>query len=288
MSQAREIRVKIASVKSTQKITRAMELVAASKMRKSQDRMAKSRPYAERIRAVLGHVAASHSEYNHPYLTARPQRRRVAYLVVTSDRGLCGGLNVNLLRQLLKELRQQEGAGVEIDLAVVGRKGEGFFRSVGGKVVALATHLGDEPGVSSLTGVIKVLLDLFDAGHLDAIYLASNQFVNTMLQKPRIRPLLPLEKLETTSAGRWDYLYEPDSSKELLDHLLLRYIESQVYQAVVENIACEQSARMVAMKNATENAGNLIKELQLIYNKARQASITREIAEIVGGAAAVE
>lgn len=288
MSQAREIRVKIASVKSTQKITRAMELVATSKMRKAQERMARSRPYAERIREVLGHVAASHSEYHHPYLVPRDNIKRVGYLIVTSDRGLCGGLNVNLLRQLLREFKAWDEKGVEIDLGLLGRKGEGFFRSVGGHVVALTTQLGDEPNLHRLTGTLKVMLDLYDAGQLDAIYIASNQFVNSMVQKPRIRQLLPLEKLESSTAGHWDYLYEPDSSKELLDGLLLRYLESQVYQAVIENIACEQSARMVAMKSATENAGNLIKELQLIYNKARQASITREIAEIVGGAAAVE
>ncbi len=288
MSQAREIRVKIASVKSTQKITRAMELVATSKMRKAQERMARSRPYAERIRDVLGHVAASHSEYHHPYLVPRGTVKRVGYLIVTSDRGLCGGLNVNLLRQLLREFKAWDAKGVEIDLGLLGRKGEGFFRSVGGHVVALTTQLGDEPSLQRLTGALKVMLDLYDAGQLDAIYIASNQFVNSMVQKPRIRQLLPLEKLESSVDAHWDYLYEPDNSKDLLDGLLLRYLESQVYQAVIENIACEQSARMVAMKSATENAGNLIKELQLIYNKARQASITREIAEIVGGAAAVE
>lgn len=288
MSQAREIRVKIASVKSTQKITRAMELVATSKMRKAQERMARSRPYAERIRQVLGHVAASHSEYQHPYMVPRTSIKRVGYLIVTSDRGLCGGLNVNLLRQLLRDFKEWDAKGVELDLGLLGRKGEGFFRSVGGHVVALTTQLGDEPSLQRLTGTLKVMLDLYDAGELDVIYIASNQFVNSMVQKPRIQQLLPLEKLDEGNHGQWDYLYEPDNSKELLDGLLLRYLESQVYQAVIENIACEQSARMVAMKSATENAGNLIKELQLIYNKARQASITREIAEIVGGAAAVE
>lgn len=288
MSQAREIRGKISSVKNTQKITRAMELVAASKMRKAQDRMTISRPYAQKIRNVVAHVAESHSEFNHPYLEARPEIKRVGFIVVTTDRGLCGGLNVNLLRALLKNLRQWEEKGVQIDLSIIGKKGESFFRTVGGNAVATVSQLGDEPELKDLIGVVKVMLDAFKHNELDAVYVVSNEFVNTMLQRPVIRPLLPLPKEQQKSQGHWDYIYEPDSSAELLEALLIRYIESQVYQAVVENIACEQSARMVAMKSATENAGNLIKELQLIYNKARQASITREIAEIVGGAAAIE
>ena len=288
MSQAKEVRTKIASIKNTQKITRAMELVAASKMRKAQDRMAVSRPYSEKIRAVISHVAASHSEFNHPYLSERPQRRRVGIIVVTTDRGLCGGLNVNLFRTLLRELKSWQENGIEVELCVIGKKGETFFKSVGGNVVALASHLGDAPEVKDLIGVVKVMLDRFNDEKLDAVYVAGNEFINTMKQSPFIRQLLPLEKDEQESQGHWDYIYEPDESGKLLEALLVRYIESQVYQAVVENIACEQSARMVAMKNATENASDIIRELQLIYNKARQASITCEIAEIVAGAAAVE
>ncbi len=288
MSQAREIRTKIASIKNTQKITRAMELVAASKMRKAQDRMAVSRPYSEKIRKVISHVAASHSEYSHPYLEERSKIKRVGFIVVTTDRGLCGGLNINLLRTVLKDMKSWEEKGVQVDLCIIGRKGESFFASVGGNVIATADHLGDAPELQQLIGIVKVLLDEFDKENIDAVYVASNEFVNTMVQKPVVRQLLPLEKSEQEAQGYWDYIYEPDSSKTLLEMLLVRYIESQVYQSVVENIACEQSARMVAMKSATENAGDIIKELQLIYNKARQAGITQEIAEIVAGAAAVE
>lgn len=288
MSQARETRNQISSVKNTQKITRAMELVAASKMRKAQDRMAVSRPYAQKIRSVIGHVAASHSEYKNPWLEERSEIRRAGIIVVTTDRGLCGGLNVNLLRHVVREMQQWDARGVDVELSVIGRKGESFFRSTGANVIAVASHITDTPEVRDLIGIVKVMLDAFDDGNLDVVYVAGNEFVNAMVQRPKIRKLLPLPRDEQQSQGRWDYLYEPDASRELLDKLLVRYIESQVYQAVVENIACEQSARMVAMKSATENAGNLIKELQLIYNKARQASITREIAEIVGGAAAIE
>lgn len=288
MSQARETRNQIASIKNTQKITRAMELVAASKMRKAKDRMELSKPYAQKIRQVIAHVAASHSEFKHPYLVDRDQVRRAGFIVVTTDRGLCGGLNVNLMRTVLRELKQQESQGIGIDLSVIGRKGESFFSSIGANVIGVASHLSDAPEVKQLIGLIKVMLDQFESGKVDKVYLASNEFVNAMVQRPVIHQLLPLPKLAQQSQGRWDYIYEPDSSKTLLEKLLVRYIESQVYQAVVENMACEQSARMVAMKNATENAGNLIQELQLIYNKARQASITREISEIVGGAAAIE
>lgn len=290
MSQAREIRTQIASVKSTQKITRAMELVAASKMRKAQDLMAKSRPYSQKIRDMIAHVAASTSEYKHPYLQVRDVKR-VGFIVVTSDRGLCGGLNINLFRKTLVELKGWQDKHVEIDLCLIGRKGKLFFKRHGGQVLGVAEHLGDKPAVQSLVGVVKVMLDHFDQAKLDAIYIASNEFINTMTQKPFVRQLLPLqqdEEEEQTSQGRWDYIYEPDSSKELLENLMVRYIESQVYQAVVENLACFQAAQMVAMKSATENAGELINDLQLVYNKARQASITQEIAEIVGGAAAVE
>jgi F-type H+-transporting ATPase subunit gamma len=289
MSQAREIRSKIASINNTQKITRAMELVAASKMRKAQDRMSASHPYSEKIRKVIRHVASSHAEYKHPYLQERNEIKRVGYIIVTTDRGLCGGLNINLLRKTVKELKAWHEKDVEVELCLIGKKGESFFKSAGGNVVAMTDHLGDAPDVHDLIGIVKVMLDHFDKGQLDAIYIASNDFINTMVQKPTIRQLLPLPKEEEGDvSGHWDYLYEPDSAKDLLTKLLIRYIESQVYQSAVENIACEQSARMVAMKSATENAGELIRELQLIYNKARQAGITREIAEIVAGAAAVE
>lgn len=290
MSMAKEIRGKISSIKSTQKITRAMELVAASKMRRAQDRMALSKPYSEKIRHVIHHVAASHSEFQHPYMQRREPVRRAGFIVVTTDRGLCGGLNVNLFRQLLKKMKALTDAGVEVDLCVIGRKGEAFFNQHGGNIVSSASHLGDTPSLQDLVGVIKVILDRFDEGQLDTVYLAYNEFINTMLQRPVIRELLPLlpEASEAETSHYWDYIYEPDDAKDLLTMLLVRYIESQVYQGVIENIACEQSARMVAMKAATENAGDLIDELQLIYNKARQASITQEIAEICSGAAAVE
>lgn len=296
MAQAREIRGQITSIKNTQKITRAMELVAASKMRKAQERMATSRPYATKIRQVIRHVAGSSSEYRHPYLQARANVERIGYIVVTSDRGLCGGLNINLFRALLKFMQEQQQKGVNPDLCLIGRKGKLFFKRHAGGILGVVEHLGDSPAIQDLIGVVKVMLDNFDQGKLDAVYIVYNEFVNTMTQKPTIRQLLPLtaDSLGDTGAendnskGHWDYIYEPDSAKELLDKLLVRYIESQVYQAVVENLACFQSAQMVAMKSATENAGELIKELQMIYNKARQASITREIAEIVGGAAAIE
>lgn len=288
MSTAREIRTKISSIKNTQKITRAMELVAASKMRKAQDQMARSRPYSEKIRKVIRHVAASTSEFRHPYLQSREEIKRVGYIIVTSDRGLCGGLNINLFRAALNDMKKWDEKNIEIDLCLIGRKGTTFFKRHGGNVVAVADHLGDAPEVQELVGIIKVMLDRYDEGKIDAIYIITNEFINTMKQQPIINQLLPLPVEEKELQGHWDYIYEPDSSKDLLTMLLVRYIESQVYQAVVENIACFQAAQMIAMKNATENAGELITGLQLIYNKARQASITREIAEIVAGASAVE
>lgn len=291
MAQTREIRGQIKSIQNTQKITHAMELVAASKMRKSQELMATSRPYATKIRQVIRHVAQSSSEYHHPYLEERKNIERAGFIIVTSDRGLCGGLNINLFRALLRFMQEHTG---DHELCLIGRKGKLFFKRLTHHIVGAAEHLGDRPGVQDLVGVVKVMLDQYDQGKVDAVYLAYNEFVNTMTQKPVVRQLLPLMETETekeqdhATKGRWDYLYEPDSAKELLDKLLVRYIESQVYQAVVENLACFQSAQMVAMKSATENAGELIKELQTVYNKARQASITQEIAEIVGGAAAIE
>ncbi len=288
MSQLNSIKGKIDSVKKTRKITRAMEMVAASKMRKAQDRMQTSRPYAEKIREVIAHVAASRSEYHHVFLQPREVKSRVGYIVVTTDRGLCGGLNMNLFRSLLQEMNGFHEREIGVDLCLIGKKGEAFFKRHGGKVLGLANHLGDTPSVDDVVGIVKVMLDAFEKGELDAVYLASNDFVNTMLQRPVSRQLLPLVPDEKITQAHWDYLYEPDSARTILDILLRRYIESQVYQAVIENIACEQSARMVAMKSATDNAGDIIKELTLIYNKARQASITQEIAEIVGGAAAIE
>ncbi|MCL7461432.1 F0F1 ATP synthase subunit gamma [Pseudomonas sp. NW5] len=289
MAGAKEIRSKIASIKSTQKITSAMEKVAVSKMRKAQQRMAASRPYAVRIREVIGHLAKANPEYRHPYMVERPVKR-VGYILVSSDRGLCGGLNINLFKALIKNMKDWRDAGVEADFCVIGSKGASFFRSYGGNVIAAVSHLGEAPSVTDLVGSVKVMLDRFDEGKLDRLYVASNQFVNTMTQKPVVEQLLPLapsaEAQSGAKQGTWDYLYEPDA-QQLLDALLVRYVESQVYQSVVENNACEQAARMIAMKNATDNAGQLIKDLQLIYNKARQAAITQEISEIVGGAAAV-
>ncbi len=286
MAGAKEIRSKIASIKSTQKITSAMEKVAVSKMRKAQMRMAASRPYAERIRQVIGHLANANPEYRHPFMVDRPVKR-VGYIVVSSDRGLCGGLNINLFKALLKNMKQWHDTQVEADLCVIGNKGASFFRSYGGNVVAAVGNLGEAPSVNDLVGSVKVMLDAFNEGRLDRLYVVSNKFINTMVQKPVVDQLLPLEPGKGVTAERhWDYLYE-SNPVQLLDTLLVRYVESQVYQAVVENAAAEQAARMISMKNATDNAGNLIKELQLVYNKARQAAITQEITEIVGGAAAV-
>ena len=287
MAGAKEIRSKIASVQNTQKITKAMEMVAASKMRKTQERMAASRPYAETMRSVIGHLALGNLEYKHPYLEER-EVKRVGYLVVSTDRGLCGGLNINLLKKLLADMKEWSDKGVEVDLALVGSKAVSFFASVGGNVVGQVTGMGDDPQLSDLIGPVNIMLQAYDEGRLDKLYVVANKFINTMAQEPKILQVLPLppgddEELKEKS---WDYLYEPDP-KTLLDTLLRRYIESQVYQSVVENLASEQAARMVAMKAATDNGGNLIKELQLVYNKARQASITQELTEIVSGAAAV-
>ncbi|ETO92092.1 F0F1 ATP synthase subunit gamma [Legionella oakridgensis] len=288
MAGAKEIRSKIASIKNTQKITRAMEMVAASKMRKTQDRMRASRPYATKIYGVVRHIARATSEYRHPFMSAR-DIKRVGVIVITSDRGLCGGLNANLLRETISSMRPWHAQGKEVDLCVIGRKGQSFFKRVGGRVIASIDNLGDTPGVNELIGAVKVMLDAFYQGEIDALHVIYNEFVNTMTQRPIMKQLLPLPISEEDSKAlghHWDYIYEPDA-KELLDELLERYIELQVYQAVVENIACEQAAKMIAMKSATDNAGELIKEFQLAYNKARQAAITQELAEIVGGADAL-
>ncbi|MEL0028011.1 MAG: F0F1 ATP synthase subunit gamma [Perlucidibaca sp.] len=289
MASLKEIRSKVASIKSTQKITKAMQLVAASKMRKAQERMAAGKPYAQKIRQVVAHVANATPEYKHPYLIERPVKR-VGYIVVSSDRGLCGGLNINLFKRVVTSARDYQAQGVEVEFCLVGTKATTFFKNVGGKVVAAKTHLGDQPSLEALIGAIKVMLDHYDEGKIDRLYLVSNEFVNTMTQKPTLQQLLPLASEGDAGLGErnynWDYLYEPEA-KPLLDALLVRFIESQVYQGVVENVACEMAARMVAMKAATDNAGDLIRSLQLTYNKLRQAAITQEISEIVGGAAAV-
>ncbi|WP_203299206.1 F0F1 ATP synthase subunit gamma [Marinobacter sediminum] len=286
MAVGKEIRNQIGSIKSTQKITSAMEMVAASKMRKAQERMQATRPYAEKMRQVIGHVAKANQDYRHPFMEERDVKR-VGYIVVSSDRGLCGGLNGNVFKLLVREMREWKTKGVETDLCAIGQKGASFFRNYGGNVVAALTHLGDNPSAEQLIGNVKVMLDSFEAGKIDRLYLVSNQFVNTMTQQPQSEQLLPLPEGEDEDVGhQWDYIYEPDS-RPILDGLLPRYIESQVYQGVVENLACEQAARMIAMKSATDNAGSIIDELQLAYNKARQAAITQEISEIVSGAASV-
>ncbi|ACA89148.1 F0F1 ATP synthase subunit gamma [Shewanella woodyi] len=286
MANAKEIKTKIASVQNTQKITSAMEMVAASKMRKAQDRMASSRPYAENMRKVIGHVAQGSLEYKHPYLEVR-EAKRVGYIVVSTDRGLCGGLNVNLFKKVVADVKKQREAGAEVEFCPIGARSVQFFNSFGGQVSAHASGLGDAPKLADLIGTVRVMLQAYNEGKLDRLYVVFNKFVNTMSQTPVIEQLLPLPKSEEDEISHhWDYLYEPDP-KELLDTLLVRYVESQVYQGVVENIASEQAARMVAMKAATDNAGELISDLELVYNKARQAAITQELSEIVSGAAAV-
>lgn len=289
MSGAKEIRTKIKSVQSTQKITGAMEMVAASKMRSAQGRMKASRPYAEKIRNVVSHLAHAQPEYRHPFMAER-EIKRVGFIVVSSDRGLCGGLNSNLFRKLLPELRKCQDRGVEVDLCAIGNKGAQFLQRLSGNVVAQVTHLGDTPHISDLLGTIKVMLDAFRNGELDQVCLVYNEFVNTMTQTPQVETLLPLPALTDSVLDEqrysWDYIYEPDA-EHVLDELLQRYVESMVYQAVVENIASEQAARMVAMKSASDNAESVIEDLQLVYNKARQAAITTELTEIVSGAAAV-
>ncbi|HVT36941.1 MAG TPA: F0F1 ATP synthase subunit gamma [Nevskiaceae bacterium] len=286
MPGAKEIRTKIKSVKNTQKITRAMEKVAMSKMRKAQERMTLARPYAQLIRRTLGHLANANLEYKHPFTVER-QVKRVAFLIVSSDRGLAGGLNMNVFRATVRSIREWKDKGVEVDVALVGGKAISFFKRVGGKVLATASQLGDKPKIDQLLGTIKVLSDAYRDGQVDRVFLVSNSFVNTMTQRPTVAQLLPIEPVKDENLlEHWDYLYEPDA-KELLDSVLQRYVESQVYQAVIENAACEQSARMVAMKSASDNAGKIISKLQISYNKARQANITKELSEIVGGAAAV-
>jgi F-type H+-transporting ATPase subunit gamma len=287
MAGSKEIRAKIKSVENTRKITRAMEMVAAAKMRKAQDRMRAARPYAEKIRAVAAHLSRANPEYKHPFLVKREEYRNVGLIVVTSDKGLCGGLNTNILRLVVNRMKDIEGEGKGIQVCPIGNKGLGFMSRIGAKVKSHLTGLGDTPHIEKLIGAVKLMLDAYTAGEIDAIHISYNRFVNTMKQEPCIEQLLPLSGEQLgTAEGSWDYIYEPDS-KQVIDELLVRYIESLVYQAVVENMASEQSARMVAMKAASDNAKSVIGELKLVYNNARQAAITREISEIVSGAAAV-
>ena len=287
MAGAKEIRTQIKSIQNTQKITKAMEMVAASKMRKAQERMRASRPYASKMRNVVAHMGKSHPEYKHPYLIERDVKR-VGLIIISTDRGLCGGLNVNLFKNSVRHMQVWQGESLEIDLTLIGTKAAGYFKRLGGKIVSQVSHLGDNPSVEELIGSVKTMLDAYDEGRIDRLYVANNEFVNTMTQKPVIEQLLPIlgNEEDDELKHHWDYIYEP-SAKSVMDALLMRYIESLVYQGLVENIACEMAARMVAMKAASDNAGDLIGELQLVYNKARQAAITQELSEIVSGASAV-
>jgi F-type H+-transporting ATPase subunit gamma len=286
MANTKEVRKQIASIKSTQKITSAMEMVAASKMKKTQDSMFEGRPYSQKIKEVISHIAMASSEYNHPFYEER-KPKKACFIVISSDKGLCGGLNINLFKQVIAKSAELDAQGIESCFALVGTKASGFFKSVGGQVVAVTEKLGDKPNPDDLIGFTKVVLDMHKSGDIDEAYLCSNSFVNTMTQQPKVEQLIPLSPEEIDGPKtHWDYIYEPEA-KALLDGLLTRYIESLVYQAVVENNACEQAAKMIAMKNATDNAGDLIKELELLYNNVRQAAITQELSEIVGGAAAV-
>ena len=293
MANSKEIKVQIASIGNTQKITSAMEKVAVSKMKKTQEKMLKGRPYRDRMLSVISHLAKGQPEYKPKYMEER-ETKKIAIIVVSSDKGLCGGLNANLLRDVTRFASEQASSGKEISYSLIGTKAQSFFRSFGGNVISVTEKLGDDPSIEQLVGSMKILLDAFSEGEIDKVYLASNTFVNTMTQQPEINQLLPLSKIDGEGeeesgkdAPRWDYIYEPDDSRVLLDGLMERYIESLLYQSVIENIACEQAAKMVAMKSATDNAGSLIEELQLVYNNARQAAITQEISEIVAGAEAI-
>ena len=292
MANSKEIKIQIASIGNTQKITSAMEKVAVSKMKKTQDKMLKGRPYRDRMLSVISHLAKGQPEYKPKYMEERDVKN-IAIIVISSDKGLCGGLNANLLREVTRFASQQASEGKNISYSLIGTKAQSFFKSFGGNVISATEKLGDDPSIEQLVGSMKILLDSFSDGEIDKVYLASNSFVNTMTQDPEINQLLPLNKIEdeeeeqTKDSPRWDYIYEPDDSRVLLDGLMERYIESLLYQSVIENIACEQAAKMVAMKSATDNAGSLIEELQLVYNNARQAAITQEISEIVAGAEAL-
>jgi F-type H+-transporting ATPase subunit gamma len=286
MPGTKEIRAKIASIKNTQKITKAMQMVATSKMRRAQERMRAARPYAEKMRMVIGNLSEANPDYRHPFLEER-EAKSVGIIIVSTDRGLAGGLNVNLFKQVMYTVREWQQKGGAVSLCLIGAKSVAFFRRLRLSILAQETHLGDRPHVSDLIGSVKVMLDAFREGRIDRLLLMNNHFVNTMSQKPQIKQLLPVPALDTSGLPEhWDYIYEPEAAA-IMDGLLMRFVESQVYQAAVENVACEMAARMVAMKSATDNAGKLIEELQLVYNKARQAAITKELAEIVSGAAAV-
>jgi F-type H+-transporting ATPase subunit gamma len=286
MAGGKEIKTKIASVQNTQKITAAMEMVAASKMRRAQDQMHATRPYAQRIATVVHHVASAHTEYKHSFLNARPVKR-VGIVAISTDRGLCGGLNTNMFKAALNHIGDLDDKGIEIEVVTFGGKALSFFKRIGARVVAEASHIGDSPEITKIIGPIQVLMQSYEKGEIDAIYLIANEFINTMTQAPKITQLVPIEASDDSELKHhWDYIYEPDA-KEVLDQVLDRYIESLVYQGIVENVACEMASRMIAMKSATDNAGDMIDELQLIYNRERQASITQEISEIVAGAAAV-
>ena len=292
MANSKEIKIQIASIGNTQKITSAMEKVAVSKMKKTQDKMLKGRPYRDRMLSVISHLAKGQPEYKPKYMEERDVKN-IAIIVISSDKGLCGGLNANLLREVTRFASKQAAEGKNISYSLIGTKAQSFFKSFGGNVISATEKLGDDPSIEQLVGSMKILLDSFSEGEIDKVYLASNSFVNTMTQDPEINQLLPLSKIEeeeeeqSKETPRWDYIYEPDDSRVLLDGLMERYIESLLYQSVIENIACEQAAKMVAMKSATDNAGSLIEELQLVYNNARQAAITQEISEIVAGAEAL-
>ena len=288
MAVGKQIKTQIKSLQSTQKITRAMEMVAASKMRKAQDRMHSARPYAEKIRDVAGHLSHANPEYHHPFLLEHDEVKRVGYIIISSDRGLCGGLNTNMLKAAVADMKEWHDKGVDVDFCSIGSKAQGFMKRFGFKMVSSASHLGDAPQISQLIGVVKVMLDAYVEGKLDRLMLVYNKFVNTMTQEPTVALLLPLKADGSDEyEHHWDYIYEPEA-KPVLDALLTRFIETLVYQGVVENIACEQSARMVSMKAASDNAGDMIDDLELIYNKARQAAITQELSEIVSGAAALD
>jgi F-type H+-transporting ATPase subunit gamma len=286
MAGAKEIRLKIASIKNTQKITKAMEMVAASKMRRAQERMRNSRPYAQKMRVVIGHLNEANPDYRHPFLVER-EAKSIGFVIISTDRGLCGSLNVNLFKATIAAMREWQGKGASVSLCLIGAKALTFFRRLGLPILAQITHLGDRPHVKDLIGTVKVMLDAYSEGKIDRLFLMNNTFINTMTQRPAVTQLLPVVTLDKDQLQEhWDYIYEPGAA-EILPDVLLRYVESQVYQGAVENVGCEMAARMVAMKSATDNAGKLIDELQLIYNKARQAAITKELSEIVGGAAAV-
>ena len=287
MANTKEVRKQIASIKSTQKITSAMEMVAASKMRKTQDAMLVGKPYSQKIKEVISHVANSNSEYSHPFFEER-KAKKVCFIIVSTDKGLCGGLNINLFKSVIAKAAELNKDEIEASFAIIGSKAAGFFKSVGGEIIAKTEKLGDKPNPEDLIGLTKIVLDLHKNKDVDEVYLCSNKFVNTMTQQPEVQQLIPLPSMEEDEKIKqyWDYIYEPEA-EILLEGLLTRYIESLIYQAVVENVACEQAAKMLAMKNATDNAGDLIKELELLYNNVRQAAITQELSEIVGGAAAV-